>query len=203
MKKERLRAKEFKKYLWITGAILVILLTGGIFAVREIMYAQYTGAEAAAQMALDKTVLSKIESAEPYTGGMQGFLFSGSDEAGNAVYVWTEQEKVVAMQYADRGLTREAAIEKAKKPVWAADKFLMRPAMKEQKLLPMQEVVRLLPGPVLPNAQTEYRLAESRYVWEIYGRFEGGIYGYTYLDFRSGDVLWQITLPEPKQIEES
>lgn len=202
MKKERLRAKELKKYLWITGTILVILVTGGIFAVREIMYAQFTGAEETAQMVLDKTVLSKIESVDPFTGGMQGFLFSGLDEAGNAVYVWTEQEKVVAMQYADRGLTREAAIEKAKRPVWAEDKFLVRPAMKEQPLQPMLEVVRALPGPVLPTARTEFRLAESKYVWEIYGQFAGGIYGYTYLDFRSGDVLWQITLPEPKQIEE-
>jgi uncharacterized protein YpmB len=185
-----------KKYIGLTLLVLTVLIAGGVYVIREITYAQYTGAEESAQYALDNTVLGKIAEVTPYTGGMKGFLIRGTDELGRELYVWMQDRKVVAMQYADQGLTRDQAIEAAKKPVWAAK--LVRDTMKEQPLQPVQEVVHALPGPVLPRSNTEFRTAESGYVWEIYGKLANGEMGYTYLDFKSGAVLWQIALPHPK-----
>jgi uncharacterized protein YpmB len=185
-----------KKIVWISILILTALIGGAVFAVREITFAQYEGAEESVQAALDTTVLQKVTEVKPYTGGMDGFFISGLDELGRQVYVWTQDQKVVASTWADQGLTEEKAVEAAKNPVWA--KQLVRPAMKDQPLQPVVEVVHATPGPVLPKAKTEYRTAPSKFVWELYGKFENGEYGYTYLDFKSGEVLWQIELPEPK-----
>src|SRR5689334_8183761 len=106
-----------KKYVWITVVLLVILMTGAFFAVQEITYAQYAGAEESAQVALNTTVLNKITDVTPYTGGMNGFCIQGKDAAGRDVYVWTVDQKVVAMQYAAYGLSKTQAIAASKKPV--------------------------------------------------------------------------------------
>ncbi|MCX7568714.1 hypothetical protein OS242_01855 [Tumebacillus sp. DT12] len=186
-----------KKYIGLSLVIVLLLLGGAVFAIREITYAQYTGAEISAQHALDTTPLAKIAEVTPYTGGFNGFLITGHDELGRDLYVWAADEKVVATQYADQGMTREQAIEASKQPVWA--ERLVRETMREQALQPVAEVVQALPGPVLANSKVEYRTAPSRHVWEIYGRFANGTPGYTYLDFKTGQVLWQIALPEQNQ----
>ncbi len=185
-----------KKYIWITIFILAALVGGAIFAVREIMYSQYAGAEESVQTALDTTVLQKVRDVKPYTGGMDGFFIAGIDELEREVYVWTQAGKVVAQTYADKGLTEEKAIEAAKKPVWAQQ--LVRKELAEQKLKPMVEVLHATPGPVVPKAKTEFQTAPSKFVWELYGTFDNGEHGYTYLDFKSGEVLWQIELPQSK-----
>ncbi|TCP59270.1 uncharacterized protein YpmB [Tumebacillus sp. BK434] len=185
-----------KKYIWLSIFILTALIGGAVFAVREITYAQYEGAEASVQQALDTTVLQKVIDVEPFTGGMDGFFISGKDELGRAVYIWTQDEKVVARAYANQGLAKDKAIAAAKKPVWS--KSLVRPEIAETKLQPLVEVVYATPGPVLPKVKTEFSSAPSKFVWELYGKFANGESGYTYLDFKSGEVLWQIQLTEPK-----
>jgi uncharacterized protein YpmB len=185
-----------KKYIGLTLLVLTVLIAASIYAIHEITFAQYTGAEESAQYALDNTVLNKIAEVTPYTGGMNGFFIRGTDELGRELYVWTQNGKSVAVQYADQGLSRDKAIEAAKKPAWAVK--LVRDNMKEQPLQPVQDVVHALPGPVLPKSTTEYRTAESGLVWEIYGKLANGDMGYTYLDFKSGAALWQIAMPDQK-----
>ncbi|ASS75282.1 hypothetical protein CIG75_09980 [Tumebacillus algifaecis] len=185
-----------KKYIWLSIFILTALIGGAVFAVREVTYSQYAGAETSVQTALDTTVLQKVVDVEPYTGGMNGFFISGKDELDRAVYIWTQDGKVVAQAYASQGLTEEKAVAAAEKPVWSAQ--LVRKELAEQPLKSVVEVIHIAPGPILPKSTTEYRLAPSRFVWELYGKFDNGETGYTYLDFKSGEVLWQIDLPEPK-----
>ncbi|HEU4965827.1 MAG TPA: hypothetical protein VFV52_18610 [Bacilli bacterium] len=189
-----------KKYIGWIAVVLVLLIGGTIFAVREITYAQYVGAEEAAQTVLDKTPLSKVAEVEPYTGGMNGFFFRGPDELGRELYVWTQKGKVVATAYADQGMSREEAIQAAQKPVWAEK--LVRESMHQRKLLKAVEVVHAYPGPILPNSKAQFRTAPSKFVWEIYGKLEDGNYGYTYVDFIHGQVVWQIALPDPEDQEE-
>lgn len=189
-----------KKFIWITLVVLLVLVGGGVYAIGEITDSQYTGAQPAAQVALDTTVMEKIDDAQPYTGGMNGFLFTGHDKLGRSLYVWTEDQKVVAMQYADAGLSKEKAIAAAGKPVPAPN---VTDSMKGKKLLPVDKVEHIAPGPVLPRMfsdpyMTEFRTAPSKFVWEIYGELADGKNGYTYLDFKSGQVLWQYELDEPK-----
>jgi uncharacterized protein YpmB len=184
-----------KRVLWIAGLSVFVLALVVVFAVTEITTAQYAGARPSAQAALDTTPLQKVEDVTPITAGMNGFWITGPDKRGRQLYVWTEDEKVVANVYADTGLSKEAAIEKAKAPVYA--KKLVRDPLPGQELQPVTEVVRALPAPVLPGSKTEYRTAESKFVWEIYGKLANGHLGYTYLDFKSGEVLWQIALTKP------
>lgn len=182
-----------KYWGWIL-VVLVILIGAAAFTIREITFAQYVGAEAEAQLALDTTPLKKIEETKPYTGGMDGFLFQGPDELGRPMYVWTEKGKVVATAYADQGLSREKAIQAVQKPVWAEK--LVRESLRERKLLPVVKVVHMAPGPILPKSKAQFRTAPSKFVWEIYGKLEDGNYGYTYIDFINGQTVWQIALPD-------
>jgi uncharacterized protein YpmB len=176
---------------------LTVLIAGAVFAVRDITYAQYEGAEVDAQAALDHTVLNQVQEAAPYTGGMVGFYFAGPDKQGRRVYVWTADHQVVATTYADQGLSKDQAVEAAKKPVWG--KTLLREDLRAQPLEALAEVYHATPGPVLPKFATEYSIAPSKFVWEIYGKMANGEVGYTYLDFKSGEVLWQYLLTEPKK----
>ncbi|KEO84323.1 hypothetical protein [Tumebacillus flagellatus] len=185
-----------KKTIWISLFVLTVLIAGAVFAVREVTFAQYEGADADAQAALDNTVLNQVKEASPYTGGIQGFFFAGPDKQGRQVYVWTAKGKVLSMTYADQGLSKDKAIAAAQKPVWSKD--LVRPELKDQPLQPVAEVIHATPGPVLPDLETEYKTAPSKFVWEIYGKMANGDTGYTYLDFKSGEVLWQALLTEPK-----
>ncbi|MBL0388584.1 hypothetical protein JJB07_18425 [Tumebacillus sp. ITR2] len=185
-----------KRYVWISLLVLTVLIAGAVFAVREVTYAQFTGAEVDAQAALDHTVLNQVKEATPYTGGMNGFLFAGPDKQGRQVYVWSAQGKVLATVYADQGLSKDQAVAAAKKPVWG--KQLVRAELKNQALQPLVDVLHATPGPVLPDVETEYKTAPSKFVWEIYGKMANGDTGYTYLDFKSGEVLWQVLLTEPK-----
>jgi len=185
-----------KRKLWIAGIVLVALIGGAVFVLREVTFAHYEGSREAAQAALDGTVLTKIDDAVPYTGGMQGFLFTGTDKQGRQVYVWTQEGNVVASIHADKGLTQDQAIAAAQKPVWAEQ--LVRADMKNQPLHAVLEVERINPGPVLSTSKAQFRTAPSKFVWEIYGKLADGSYGYTYLDFASGHVVWQIGLEEPK-----
>ena len=185
-----------KKYVWITLLVIVVLVGGLGYAAREITFAHYANAEESAQAALDSTVLNKITEAVPYTGGMQGYLFSGTDKQGRAVYAWTQDGKVAGSVYADQGLSREKVAAAVKKPVWA--KTLV-PEVKPDlhPLLPVVDVLHASPGPVLANSKTQYRTAPSKHVWEVYGTFADGKQGYTYVDFKSGEVLWQYVLDNP------
>ncbi|MGZ4162954.1 MAG: hypothetical protein ACXVDB_02330 [Tumebacillaceae bacterium] len=189
-----------KKYVWIGLLVLVLLAVGGVFVIDDIVGAQYTDAQPAAQVALDTTVLDKIDSGEPYTGGMNGFVFTGHDKLGRGLYVWTEGQKVVAMQYASAGLTKDKAIAAAKKPVLAKT---VTDSMKGKTPEQLVDVIHATPGPVLSRmfsdeGLTEFRTAESKYVWEVYGKLANGKYAYTYLDFKSGQVVWQFALDAPK-----
>lgn len=185
-----------KKYVWISLLVLTVLIVGAVFAVREVTYAQFDGAEVDAQAALDNTVLNKITDAQAYTGGMKGFYFSGPDKQGRQVDVWTSDGKVLATIYADQGLSKDQAFAAAAKPVWGQK--LVRDSLRDQPLQPLVEVYHATPGPILSNTETEYKTAPSKFVWELYGKMENGSTGYTYLDFKSGEVLWQYLLTDPK-----
>jgi uncharacterized protein YpmB len=185
-----------KKYVWITLLVVVALVGSLGYAAREITFAHYANADVSAQQALDNTVLNKITDGVPYTGGMQGYCFTGTDKQGRVVYAWTEKGKVVSSVYADLGLNRDKVAEALKKPVWA--KTLASDVKPDlQPLLKVVEVLHAIPGPVLQGAKTQYRTAPSKYVWEVYGTFDNGKQGYTYVDFKSGEVLWQYVLDNP------
>ncbi|PWK15589.1 hypothetical protein [Tumebacillus permanentifrigoris] len=186
-----------KKTFWISVFVLTVLIAGAVFAVREVTYSQFEGAEDDAQAALDNTVLNQVQEAAPFTAGMEGFYFAGPDKQGHRVYVWTADNKVVATVYADQGLSKDQAVEAAKKPVWG--KQLVREDLKNQPLQALAEVYHATPGPVLPTQVSEFSTAPSKYVWELYGKMANGEVGYTYLDFKSGDVLWQCLLTEPQK----
>jgi uncharacterized protein YpmB len=169
-----------KKFVWTGLAVVTVLVSGALFLLRELTYAQMPDLETAAQTALNQSALVRIESAVPYTGGPFCYVLFGQDKLGRAMMVFATKEKVLGFEYRDKGLTSEKAEQFARQNSGYT------------------KIQHITPGIIDSSMKNSFAdKAAGKFVWEIYGTNSQGQLVYTYLDFYTGNVIGSFSLKNP------
>ncbi|MFC4768985.1 hypothetical protein [Effusibacillus consociatus] len=170
-----------KKIVWTSLLVVVTLIFGSLFLLRELTAAQMPDLKTAARIAVNNSALQRIDSAQPYTGGPFCYVLTGQDKLGRAMMVFATKDKVLGSEYLDKGLSAADAEQKARQASGYS------------------EINTVTPGIIDPNDKNSFAgKASGRFVWEIYGINAQGQKLYTYLDFYNGNVLSSYTLQQTK-----
>ena len=164
-----------KKIVWTSLLIVILLISGALFLLRELTYAQMPDLKVSARVALDNSAMAKINSVKPSAGSSESYVFLGQDKLGRALMVFATKDRVLGSEYQDKGLSVAKAEEKAR------------------QLIGYKEVSKLAPG-ILDPADALSEKASGKFVWEVYGINSNNRRQYAYLDFYTGDLLWTYTL---------
>lgn len=146
---------------WVLLAVAAVLAGFYIFF-DSIIAGQWGGKKAAVVRAYGETMLVTADKVEPYVGAEPYVIVYGKDKLGKDMIVWVSDSEIHA-EYADAGITAEAAADLVKK----AD--------------PDNRIIRSTPGKL-----------EQDWVWEIYyERKQDGktLHFYDYYRFSDGALI--------------
>ncbi|MDI3327303.1 MAG: DUF5590 domain-containing protein [Alicyclobacillaceae bacterium] len=129
-----------------------------------------------AQALIREGLLNRVERVDFYSGGPTFWVFTGTDDTGRRVFVWTQGEVWVYRRAADEGLSAEQAFSIARQA---------SPAM--------ARLIRAVPGLTEPGAlrpgDPPGPGTERRVLWELFGTAEDGNHLYVYVDWTSGEIV--------------
>jgi uncharacterized protein YpmB len=115
----------------------------------------------AKEIALSKTILTRISESNHFSGEHHYFVFKGKDVLDQEAWVWISEDDEAHTEYAENGITREKAVEASLREDANAD------------------ILRVVPGKLGNN-----------WVWEVfYKHSEEDRFIYMYFDFKTGELL--------------
>lgn len=167
-----------KKIVFSSLLVIALVVTGALFALRELTYAQMPDLDTAAQKALNTSPMNHIDKVTPYTGGPLCYAFFGTDKLGRQMVVFATKDKVFGAEFLDKGLQEAQAQQKA---IQASS---------------LQKIAKTTPGIVDETSKPLPNKPSGKFVWEVFGTNTKGEKQYTYLDFYNGNVLGTYVITE-------
>ncbi|UOF89682.1 hypothetical protein LSG31_17620 [Fodinisporobacter ferrooxydans] len=169
--------KTLKRWFLVSLVLVICILGFAIWYANTIFAARTQTLVLAGQRVLDSTILQTIQTGEIYTGGPTEYVFFGKDSLGRDVWAFATAHSTYA-ELAANGLQRDKILSIAK-----------------QSPVDIVQVIHALPGLIDPHVQTQFsKVAQSKLVWEVYGKDQNGHGKYAYFDFYTGKLLWTYVL---------
>ncbi len=166
-----------KRFFLVTSSILVILICAVILLVIwlfPLLSSPDTYNASAALSALNRTAMSKVEQVNVFTGGQLERSIEGIDSVGRQMYVFQAGNQLFT-EYKNQTISES----RAKRIV-------------EHGKLPIRAIISAEPGIFKLTASAKYSNS-LRLVWEITAKLTNGEYLFSYLDLRTGQILYQFT----------